>query len=307
MGRGAAGFASPAPPRRGDSNRPPRAVALPSRRDRILSVSAHRIGPFDFLATIGCRLSEVAAARNAPLGRVLRPTRRLAHEVDVLEAIADCIPTLGEERARRLERILVSKSEELPRHVWNAFWLDEQLERFLSSGPAALIGRRDRRDGARQLSAAAEAIRARDVDALDDAFERLRDDPAAGPRLLDAAESTRELERISELIEGVSVDRCSAVARHLMGLFSERFGPVRAPVADLDRDAQALEAGLRAVFEVVEFVEPNERMALYRDAAIGDGSRPGVGGALRDAIVGHARAWNVVFEACETTPGGVQN
>ena len=42
-----------------------RVVALPHRRERILPVPDHTIGPFDFLATIGCRLSEVIAGLNA--------------------------------------------------------------------------------------------------------------------------------------------------------------------------------------------------------------------------------------------------
>jgi len=280
-----------------------RAVALPHRRDRILPVPDHTIGPFDFLATIGCRLSEVIAGRNAALGRVLQPTRRLAHEIDVIRAVETCLPTLGEERAERLSAILAAKRDALPRHAWNAIWLDEDLERFLSSGPAALIGGRDPRDGARQLRAAASALRARDVDALEDAFEQLRDDPAAGPRLRAAAAATSELEQIAGLVASVPVDRCSAAARELVRIFTERFVPARGPLADLDRDVQRLSEGIRAAFEVVEPVEPSASMREYRAAVGGTEGDPGVAGALRVAIVDHARAWSGVLGACEALPG----
>ncbi|MCR9092581.1 MAG: DUF3080 domain-containing protein [bacterium] len=280
-----------------------RVVALPPRRERIMAVDDHTIGPFDFLATIGCRLSEVVASRNAALGRVLQPTRRLAHELDVIGAVEACLPTLGEERADRLAGILVAKQGALSRHAWNAIWLDEDLERFLSSGPAALIGGRDPKDGARQLLAAASAMRIRDVDALQDAFEQLRDDPAAGPRLRDAAAATSELERIAALVATVPADRCSAAARQLVRIFSERFVPVRGPLADLDRDAQGLAEGVRAAFEALDPIEASASMQAYRVAVAGSESDPGVAGSLRAAIVGHARAWSGVLAACEALPG----
>ena len=282
---------------------PVREVALPHRRERILTVEDHTIGPFDFLATIGCRLSEVVATRNAPLGRVLRPTRRLAHEFEVIEAIESCLPTLGEERAARLATILAAKQEALPRHVWNALWLDEELERFLSSGPAALIGGRDPGDGARQLRVTASAIGARDIDALEDAFEQLRDDPAAGPRFRDAAVVTRELEQIAALVRAVPTDRCSAAGRQLVRIFTERFVPVRGQVADLDRDAQRLAEGVQAAFEASGTAQASDAMNAYRIAIAGEGDDPGIAGALRGAIVGHARAWSGVLGVCEAIPG----
>ncbi|MEM9176650.1 MAG: DUF3080 family protein, partial [Myxococcota bacterium] len=205
--------------------------------------------------------------------------------------------------AERLARILSAKQAALPRHTWNAIWLDEELERYLSSGPAALVGGRDPRDGARQLLAAASAIRARDVEALEDAFEQLRDDPAAGPRLRAAALAASELEQIASLVRAVPADRCSAAARELVRLFSERFVPVRGPLADLDRDTQGLAEGVRAAFAALEPFEASDSMQFYRVAVAGDGDDPGVAGALRAAIVGHARAWSGVLGACDALPG----
>ena len=43
-------------------------LRLPQRRDRRLPVGDQRVGPFDFLATLGCRLSEIVAERNGVLG-----------------------------------------------------------------------------------------------------------------------------------------------------------------------------------------------------------------------------------------------
>lgn len=296
------GDGSPLAPEQASASDAAAAVSLPHRRKRILAVPDHRIGPFDYLATLGCRLSEVIAARNGSLGRVLEPTRRLAHELDVIRAGEACRPRLGEARAERLAAILEAKREALPRHAWNAVWLDRNLERFLSSGPAALIGGRDASDGGLQLTAAAAAIRARDPDAVDDAFEQLRDDPPAGPRLRTIARSTHELARVAALVGSVPVDRCTARTRRLVGLFSERFVPARTELVALDRDARGLEEGVSALFEALDPIELSPGMRAYREAVAGDARRPGVAGALRAAILSHARAMGEVLAVCGAAP-----
>ena len=78
------------------------ALKLPDRSARRMEVADQRITPLDFLAIIGCPLSEIVAERNAPLGKVLVPTRRLAHEWLVLEALETCLPGLKTERAEKL-------------------------------------------------------------------------------------------------------------------------------------------------------------------------------------------------------------
>ena len=78
-------------------------------------------------------------------------------------------------------------------------------------------------DGGRQLQAAAAAIRDRDVDALEDAFERLRDDPPAGPRLRTIDRAARELRRAAFLVRSMDLDTCDKRASRLADVFSERF------------------------------------------------------------------------------------
>ena len=62
-------------------------------------------------------------------------------------------------------------------------------------------------------------------------------------------------------------------------------------------------AGAAAAFEAVEPVEPGASMRDYRAAVVGTEGDPGVAGALRVAIVDHARAWSGVLGACEALPG----
>ena len=278
-------------------------LSLPERRARILPVPEHTIGPFDFLATIGCRLSEVIASRNGSLGRVLEPTRRLAYEVDVIRAGEACLPSLSEARAGRLETILNEKKHALARHAWNAVWLDAELERFLSSGPSHLIGGIDATDGPRQLRAAAAAVRASDVDALEDAFEQLRDDSPAGPRLREVARAANDLRRTVEAIGALSVSTCGARERGLVRTFEERFVPARGELAELDRDGLALSGAVEELFRALDAVEPSESMRDYREAVAGGGGRSGAAARLRSAIVDHARAMGGVLEVCGEMPG----
>ena len=87
----------------GDARAPERAhYVLPRRSARRLEAPADRAGALDFLATIGCALSEVVAERNSGLGRVLVPARRWAYERRVVDEIERCLPGLEGERAVRL-------------------------------------------------------------------------------------------------------------------------------------------------------------------------------------------------------------
>lgn len=277
-------------------------TTLPTRGDRRIDVADHRLGPFDFLSTIGCRLSEVVAARNGPLGRVLVPARRWAYEREVLTAARDCLPSMSASRAARLQALVERKRAELPAHAWNAVWLDENVERFLGSGPAALIGGGDPDDGARQLRVAARALAEGDLAKLEAALAAVRDDPAAGPRLRDAARIAATLEDVAGRLRGVVPASCDGLARSLTRVFEERFVPLRGALVDLDAQVDAIASGVAALFEATPTVEPSDPMRDWRDAVVGDGVVPGVAARHRAALATHALAWGPVLRACADWP-----
>lgn len=283
------------------------ALHLPDRRGRRLEVSDQRIGPFDFLAIIGCPLSEVVAERNAPLGKVLVPTRRLAHELRVVGALDECVPTLDPERADRLRAQLAEKRGELPAHVWNAVWLDRDLERYLSGGVASPIGGDRSDDAAKQLLRAAQAVEDLDVAALEAAFSQLRDDPAIGATLRSLAGAIVELERVSELLDAMPAgESCDWTERHLARIFRERYVPLQPALGVLDREGrdgvEAIAALFRATARDVQVPEP---MRSYRVAVLG---RPegdvsaGLWARYRQSLIDHARAWGPLLERCGGLP-----
>ncbi len=289
------------------SSRSASEVRLPDRRERRLPVGDQRVGPFDFLATMGCRLSEIVAERNGVLGRVLEPTRRLAHELSVTGAIEECLPTLSAERADRLRDRLEEKRADLAAHVWNAVWLDEDLERYLSGSPGSLVGGADASDGAWQLRRAAAAVEALDVSALERAFSQLADDAGVGPLLRDWAGSTDELERIAALLSVQAEARCDRDDRRLTRIFRERYLPMQAMLARVDRRGRDITQGLGSLYRAtalatVDRVAVPSEMQHFATALFGGESVPGLAERARAAHLAHAAAWGPRLEACGLIP-----
>lgn len=285
----------------------PPVLHLPDRRGRRLEVSDQRIGPIDFLAIIGCPLSEVVAERNAPLGKVLVPTRRLAHELRVTGALEECLPTLGPERAGRLRDLLAEKRAELPVHAWNAVWLDRDLERYLSGGVASPIGGDRSDDAAKQLLRAARAIEDLDVVALEAAFSQLRDDPAIGATLRSLARATLELERVAELLDALPVaGACDWTGRRLARIFRERYVPLQPALGVLDRDGRDRVEAIAALFQATtRDVRVPQPMQSYRIAVLGrseDAENAGLWARYRGSLIAHAKAWGPLLERCGGLP-----
>jgi hypothetical protein len=284
----------------------PPTVRLPDRAARRIDVPAHQIGALDFLGIIGCRLSEVVAARNGPLGRVLVPTRRLAHELDVLAALAECLPALSGERAARLDALFEAKRSELGAHLWNAVWLDRELERYVSLGKPSLVGGVSRDDGPARLREAKISLAQRDALALERAFEQLRDDPPLGPMLRSMQATTIELDRVTGLLSSLSEDRCDARRKRLLRIFRERYVPIQTALGDLDRRSRpAVDALLELYAQTADRVAPPHAMRAFALEIGGsaESSEPGLTKRFRAAIVSHAKAWQPIFEVCGVSPG----
>lgn len=281
---------------------------LPRRRLRRIEVGEERIGPRDFLAIIGCPLSEVIAARNGPLGRVLEPTRRLAHELAVVSAARECLPGLGDDRAARLRTRMTRKRAELGAHVWNAVWLDEELERFLSATPGSFVGGVDPQDASWQLARMAQAVapeRAEtvDVDRLEAALAELRDDDALGPVLHALARASRELDQVASLVAPKAATECDATMRRLAREFRERYLPAQPGLARVDRRALPILESLGSLYRATAtWAEAPPAMARFGEGVLDVDAPDGLWSRYRAAMVRHAAAWNPLLQACGQLP-----
>ena len=223
------------------------------------------------------------------------------------EAIEECLPSLSDERAARLRERLEEKRADLAAHVWNAVWLDEDLERYLSGGPGSLFGGVSERDGAWQLGRAAEAIDRLDVRQLELAFSQLADDPAVGPLLRDWAGSTVELERIAALLSVPVAGRCERADRRLAGIFRERYLPMQAILTRVDRQGRDVAKSLASLYRATERATQGRaeipiEMRRFALVLFGSRSAPGLAERSRAAHLAHAAAWAPRLEACGLVP-----
>ena len=283
-----------------------RLPSYPSRAERRLEVADERVGPVDFLGTIGCRLSEVVAARNTPLGKVLVPSRRLAYELDVIEAMEECLPSLRAERATRWQRRLDQKRAQLPMHVWNAVWLDNELERWLTSGAPSWLGGADESDATWLLERAAIAIEVGDVGGLEAAFAALRDDAPFGPTLRALDRAADELGRVAALVTPLGGSGCGDRERQLEEIFHDRFEPMRMDLVRLGgQGAAGVEAIERLFVATAGNVDVPEPMRAFRGSAVGgcsDSPCPAPSARYDAAFLRHADAWSPLLQACRALP-----
>jgi len=286
---------------------------LPRRRERRVAVGDTRIGPFEFLGLIGCPLAEVVAARNGPLGKLSVPTRRLAHEVELLATGHPCLALLEGDRAARLKAVLEAKEPELAVHRWNAIWLDAELERYLTAGPAAWIGGRDPQDGAwqlRQLADTAQEMtvgrvkRARGeasvaVAAIETALAELRDDRAVGPSLR-ALETTRiELARVADWVTQRARVGCDDRSKRLVRVFREAYLPLQPKLVELDRSTGGVLEALDALYRATRDPVPvPTAMETWAREVLGTRTKSGLWRRYREALTRHADAWAELFAVC---------
>lgn len=111
--------------------------AFPRRRDRFLPVEDVRQGLVEVFNLRHCRLITLIAERNSSLGKVMKPSRQLAYELELYVGLRDCLEQLirtraEEELIRQISDILAIKARNLPRVIWNGIYTSEAVERNFS-------------------------------------------------------------------------------------------------------------------------------------------------------------------------------
>lgn len=282
----------------------PASPRLPRPRLRRIEVGDDRIGVFDFLAVVGCELSEVIAERNSGLGRVLEPTRRFAHEVAVIDAIDACLPSLGAERAKRLRAVAEDKRRDLPAHRWNAIWLDSEVERFLTDGPSSLVGGADPSDGPRQLARVARDMAERgprfnSAESLEAAFRELRDDPAIGGVIREIDRARRDLSHVAARVAEASIDSCDRSARRLVRVFETHYLAIQIRLVGVDRRGFSVLEALDSLYRAsAQGIAVPPAMQEFGTAVLDTTSEDGLWRRYRTALLDHAAAWEGPLQLC---------
>jgi hypothetical protein len=279
----------------------------PPLRERVLEVMDERIGMLDFLAIQGCRLGELAGYRNSPLGRVMVPTRRLAHEIELLDAAVDCLPRIEDpERRTRLEALLVRKRAELPRHVWNAIWTDEGLERYLATERLPEAGRwsvyasHSLVEVGQHLDPAPRSVA--DVRALESSLGELRGAHPAGGLLRALDEVGHHLDAVSVLLEGSGTDDCTPTRRRLVRVFQRSYVHLQPELARIDRRGREVVEALSSVLAAsARGSEVPVAMQRYRER-LEPGGDHSLRSRYRRAIRRHAESWQPTLHQCSVKP-----
>ncbi len=285
----------------------------PRLRDRRLPVAEERIGFLDFLTIQGCRLGELAGYRNSPLGRVMVPTRRLGYEVEVLMVAASCLPTLDEgddELRMELVGLIQRKQRELPRHVWNALWTNEELASYLVSEMPPQTGRWDRyasdalSDLGLALASPPNSVEAtRRIEAT---LGELRNASPGGGLLRALDRVGSHLDAIAQVLEGQQDAECSGANRRLTRVFEARYLTLQPELTALDREARSVIVALAALYHRTEApvaAAVPAAMQRYGREQLDLDAPDALWSTYRRGVVRHARAWAPVLASCGRLPG----
>lgn len=117
---------------------------FPKRRFRILKTEEVRQGLLEVLDLKICNLVPLIAERNSSLGKVYRPSKKLAYELKFLAAIRDCYlktrndDSVDYELRERIQEIYAIKKRNISREAWNGIYLSEAIEANFSRGERPL-------------------------------------------------------------------------------------------------------------------------------------------------------------------------
>lgn len=112
---------------RAEPKSPDNIGAFPDQGERLFEIPELREGLLDIYALRECRITSLVARRNNQLGRVAAPSQRWLYELELWRRLYDCwhseVPeSLAERDRERLQRLIETKTDQLPRASWNALF-----------------------------------------------------------------------------------------------------------------------------------------------------------------------------------------
>lgn len=117
--------------------------AFPALRERRVSIPDTREGMLDIHALRECHITTLIAERNSTLGRVAPASQRWQYELELWRRLESCLSGEVAERLAtndlaRLERLTVTKREQLPRATWNGLFESKEWAQSFSRVSSAL-------------------------------------------------------------------------------------------------------------------------------------------------------------------------
>ena len=267
------------------------------------------MGGFDFLAIQGCQLSFHVGERNGPLGRVMVPSRRLIHELRVLDSAKACLEDLSPERRERLGSMVEAKRGEVPIHVWNAVWMGEEMERYLAARPNPLRAATWRRNDG--VMGSVVAVLGTSIDdeadavALEGALGEVGRAVPAGPLIRTMAIARGAFDDVAAILEPIEIPGCRGEIAVLSRLFEARYLPLQSALAPVGYTARDRLSELDALYRLTAAPLDGgpEALATYHRRHLDPEDPRGTWQGYLAAMRRHARAWQPILAACGRLPG----
>ncbi|WP_104201630.1 DUF3080 family protein [Billgrantia saliphila] len=288
--------------------------AFPERKERLFPIPETRESLLNVYALRECRITSLIAARNNQLGRVAPPSQRWIYELKLWRRLHACsnseVPnTLSEPHRERLERLIQTKTEQLPRVSWNSqFDSEEWVGSFSRASSPLSPGETQALDA--QLEAVAWLREATlnqfnphwspDSATLEGHLGTLRNRPFTAELLRALLLAEQRLSEANTLLndtlaKGTSCPIQATSSPDLARELSEL------PAFDwLDRLEAAAERWLQAVDALFDsHVPPPDAVAAYRRRWLSLENPEAPLPALRRAREEHRRQWQVLRDRCE--------
>lgn len=288
--------------------------AFPERGERLFEIPETREGLLDVYALRECHITNLVAARNNQLGRVAPPSQRWLYELELWRRLSSCwhseVPKrLAEGDRERLERLTLTKTEQLPRVSWNSLFDSEEWRHSFSRASSPLEpGDDDPLDG--QLDAVRWLRQATlnqfnhdwqpDSSTLEGHLKTLRSRPLTAEVLRALLLAEQRLSEANGLLQArlESNDSCRPLAQagtQLRRTFPER--ATRDWLARLDALAERWLSAINALLES-HHVSPPSAVADYRHRWLSLDNPEAPLPAYRAARDAHRRHWQRLAERC---------
>ncbi len=310
--------------------RVPPAAVLPGHRHRQRAVEPVSISFWQYLQTWRCDAHALISERNSILGRVQQPSRRLYHDIRVINALERCAAQLEESgdvieatRAQRLRELALDKRRQLPDVLWNAVFASTEFSDFASAATSPLpLDPRLRLDSARQalqylrelqlglLDAGDGALPEPGITELEHHLQQLAASRAGGALASSLHLLAAELNAVALTLERAQDERpiCpqgrpTPRGRILRTVFDQGHAVALGPyLSAVDRGGMAMAEPLAALLEAGDAGRHPEFERHLGEQLI-PGHPGGTWEVYRRAMERHTEAWQQVLGSCQLLPG----
>ncbi|KAA0014104.1 DUF3080 domain-containing protein [Billgrantia pellis] len=286
--------------------------AFPERNERLFEVPETRESILSVYALRECRITSLVAARNNQLGRVAPPSQRWIYELELWRRLHACgnseVPaSLSEPHRKRLERLLRSKTEQLPLVSWNSqFDSKEWIGSFSRASSPLAPG------DTRALEAQLEAVTwlreatlnqfnphwSPDSATLEAHLSTLRNRPFTAELLRALLLAEQRLSEANMLLNDALTNATACPVQSASGLTREL--PELPAFLWLSRLEAVAERWLQAVDALFDsHIPPPDAVAAYRQRWLSLENPAAPLPALRRAREEHRRHWQVLRGRCE--------